>query len=55
MEGGAAGFRSKSLHPLQKEDRGLLHVLAVLSGDCHFPDDTTDNQSGILQGMRHLR
>jgi hypothetical protein len=55
MEGGAAGIEYKPMHPLQKEYRSLLHVLAVLSGDCHLPDDTADNQPGILQGMRHLR
>lgn len=55
MESGAAGIECQSLHPLQKEDRGLLYVLAVLSGGRHLPNDTADNQSGILQRMRYLR
>jgi hypothetical protein len=55
MEGRKADIEYQPLHPLQKEDRSLLYVLAVLSGGCNFPDDPADNQPGILQGMRHLR
>ena len=55
MESGTTGIKYKPLYPLQEESRGLFHVLAFLPGDCHIPDYTAKNRSGILQGMRHLR